>query len=67
MIKLIAGDFTLDAAAGDTPSRTISGIAVPYNVEAVVSDGTSVSSVQAHCQLKAKHHAYLCTTMPQCR
>jgi HK97 family phage prohead protease len=42
MIKLIAGDFTLDAAAGDTPSRTISGIAVPYNVEAVVSDGTSV-------------------------
>jgi HK97 family phage prohead protease len=42
MIKLIAGDFTLDAAAGDTPSRTISGIAVPYNVAAVVSDGTSV-------------------------
>jgi HK97 family phage prohead protease len=42
MIKLIAGDFTLDAAAGDIPSRTISGIAVPYNVEAVVSDGTSV-------------------------
>ena len=42
MIKLIAGDFTLDAAAGDTPSRTISGIAVPYNVEAVVSDGTAV-------------------------
>jgi HK97 family phage prohead protease len=42
MIKLIAGEFTLDAAAGDTPSRTISGIAVPYNVEAVVSDGTSV-------------------------
>ena len=42
MIKLIAGDFTLDAAAGDTPRRTISGTAVPYNVEAVVSDGTSV-------------------------
>jgi HK97 family phage prohead protease len=42
MIKLIAGEFTLDAAAGDTPSRTISGVAVPYNVEAVVSDGTSV-------------------------
>ena len=42
MIKLIAGDFTLDAAAGDMPRRTISGTAVPYNVEAVVSDGTSV-------------------------
>jgi HK97 family phage prohead protease len=42
MIKLIAGDFTLDAAAGDTPRRSISGTAVPYNVPAVVSDGTSV-------------------------
>lgn len=42
MIKLIAGDFTLDAAAGDAPRRTISGVAVPYNVEAVVSDGTAV-------------------------
>jgi HK97 family phage prohead protease len=42
MIKLIAGDFTLDAAAGDTPRRTISGTAVPYNVPAVVSDGTAV-------------------------
>ena len=42
MIKLIAGDFTLDAAAGDSPRRTISGTAVPYNVPAVVSDGTAV-------------------------
>jgi HK97 family phage prohead protease len=42
MIKLIAGDFTLDAAAGDAPRRTISGTAVPYNVPAVVSDGTAV-------------------------
>jgi HK97 family phage prohead protease len=42
MIKLIAGDFTLDAAQGDTPRRTISGIAAPYNVPAVVSDGTAV-------------------------
>ena len=42
MIKLIAGDFTLDAAAGETPRRTISGTAVPYNVPAVVSDGTAV-------------------------
>jgi HK97 family phage prohead protease len=42
MIKLIAGEFTLDAAKGDAPRRTISGVAVPYNVPAVVSDGTSV-------------------------
>lgn len=43
MIKLIAGDFTVDAAAGDgAPRRTISGIAAPYNVPAVVSDGTAV-------------------------
>jgi HK97 family phage prohead protease len=42
MIKLIAGDFTLDAAKGDTPRRTISGTAVPYNVPATVSDGTQV-------------------------
>ena len=42
MIKLIAGDFTVDAAAGDTPRRTISGTAVPYNVPATVSDGTEV-------------------------
>jgi HK97 family phage prohead protease len=42
MIKLIAGDFTIDAAAGDTPRRTISGTAVPYNVPAIVSDGTAV-------------------------
>ena len=42
MIKLIAGDFTLDAAKGDQPRRTISGTAVPYNVPATVSDGTQV-------------------------
>jgi len=42
MIKLIAGDFTVDAAQGDAPRRTISGIAAPYNVPAVVSDGTAV-------------------------
>jgi HK97 family phage prohead protease len=42
MIKLIAGDFTLDAAKGNAPRRTISGTAVPYNVPATVSDGTQV-------------------------
>jgi HK97 family phage prohead protease len=42
MIKLIAGEFTVDAAIGEAPKRTISGTAVPYNVPAVVSDGTAV-------------------------
>jgi HK97 family phage prohead protease len=42
MIKLIAGEFTVDAAKGDGPRRTISGTAVPYNVPATVSDGTAV-------------------------
>jgi HK97 family phage prohead protease len=43
MIKLIAGDFTIDAAASDgAPRRTISGVAVPYNVFAAVSDDSVV-------------------------
>lgn len=42
MLKLHAGQFTIDAAAGDAPRRTISGIAVRYNTEAIVSDGTRV-------------------------
>jgi hypothetical protein len=42
-LTLSAG-FAVDveAAAGETPTRTISGIAVPYNVSATVSDGTQV-------------------------
>ena len=32
----------LEAAAGDKPRRTITGIAVPYNTPAVVSDGTEI-------------------------
>lgn len=42
MIKLTAQAVTIDAAAGDTPSRTISGIALPYGETAVVADGTAV-------------------------
>jgi HK97 family phage prohead protease len=42
-LTLSAG-FAVDveAAAGETPTRTISGIAAPYSVSATVSDGTSV-------------------------
>ena len=42
MIKLIASQVTIDAAAGKTGRREITGIAVPYDVAATVSDGTSV-------------------------
>ena len=42
MIRLTAQSVTIDAAEGDTPSRTISGIAVPYNTDAVVLGGRKV-------------------------
>jgi len=43
MIRFNATSVTLDAAAPDgTPSRTITGIAAPYNVVATVSDGTEI-------------------------
>jgi HK97 family phage prohead protease len=42
MIKLIASQVSIDAAAGETGRREITGVAVPYDVPAVVSDGTSV-------------------------
>ena len=42
MIRLTAQAVTLDAAAGDQPSRTVSGIALPYGETAIVSDGTAV-------------------------
>ena len=41
MIRFTAQSVTLDAAAGDAP-RTISGIAVPYGVDANVSTGQTV-------------------------
>ena len=42
MIKLIASQVSIDAAAGQTGRREITGVAVPYDVPAVVSDGTAV-------------------------
>ena len=44
MIRFTATSVSIDAAATDgTPTRTITGIAVPYDVPATVSDGTEVS------------------------
>jgi HK97 family phage prohead protease len=43
MIRLTPQNFTVDAAAPDAPARrTVSGVAVVYDVEATVSDGTRV-------------------------
>ena len=43
MIKLTQQELTLDAAGPDgMPRRTLAGLALPYNVEATVSDGTKV-------------------------
>ena len=42
MIRFTCQSVTVDAAAGDEETRTISGIAVPYGVEAVVSSGQRV-------------------------
>jgi HK97 family phage prohead protease len=43
MLKLIQQELTLDAAGPDgMPRRTLAGLALPYNVEATVSDGTKV-------------------------
>ena len=42
MIRLTAQLVTLDAAAGDEPSRQITGLAVPWNVKATLSGGEEV-------------------------
>ena len=43
MLKLVAGNFTVDAAAADgQPSRSITGLAVPWNVATTDSIGTKV-------------------------
>jgi HK97 family phage prohead protease len=56
MIRFTAQSVTIDAAAGDgTPSRTISGIAVPYGVPATVSDGTEVIFEQGSLPIEGKN------------
>ena len=42
MLRFVAENVTLDASADDTPSRRITGIAAPYNVEATVMGGQRV-------------------------
>ena len=43
MMRFTSSTFSVDAATDDGPKRTITGIALPYNTEAVVSGGQVVS------------------------
>jgi HK97 family phage prohead protease len=43
MMRFTSSTFTVDAAQDGSPKRTITGIALPYNVEATVSGGQTVS------------------------
>ena len=54
-LNLSAG-FAIDieAEAGATPTRQISGIAVPYNVPATVSDGTKVQFAEGSLPVDGK-------------
>ena len=55
MIRFTAPSVSIDAAAVDgTPSRTITGIAVPYGVAATVSDGTAVTFEQGSLPVEGK-------------
>ena len=47
--------MTLDAAAGEDSPRTITGVAVPWDVTATVSDGTKVSFLRGAFDLEAKN------------
>ena len=42
-MRFTSSTFSIDAAQDGTPKRTITGIALPYNVEATVSGGQTVS------------------------
>ena len=42
-MRFTSSSFTIDAAKDGTPKRTITGIALPYNTEATVSGGQTVS------------------------
>ena len=54
MIKFTAVPVTLDAAAGDDAPRTITGIAVPWDVVATVSGGEKVMFKRGAFKLDAR-------------
>lgn len=54
MIRFNAQPVTLDAAAAEDAPRTITGIAVPWDVAATVSDGTPVKFLRGSFDVNAK-------------
>ena len=55
MIQFTAEAVTIDAAGPDgEPRRTISGIAVPYGIDATVSDGTVVRVLEGALPVDGK-------------
>jgi HK97 family phage prohead protease len=54
MLKLVATQVSVDAAANGEPRRTISGVAVPYNVFAVVNDNTEVMFMPGSLPVEGK-------------
>jgi HK97 family phage prohead protease len=54
MLKLIASQVSVDAAKDGEPRRTISGVAVPFNTFAVVSDDTEVMFLPGSLPVEGK-------------
>jgi len=55
MLKLTQQELTLDAAGPNgMPRRTLAGLALPYNVEATVNDGTKVMFMPGSLNAGAK-------------
>lgn len=54
MLKLIASHVSVDAATNGEPRRTISGVAVPFNTFAVVSDDTEVMFLPGSLPVEGK-------------
>ena len=54
VISFSGSHVTLDAAKGQAPSRTLSGIAVPYGETATVLDGTQVRFTQGSLPVDGK-------------
>lgn len=55
MIYLTPQELTLDAApAGELPRRTLAGVAVKYNVDAIVSDGQKVRFAPGSLPIEGK-------------
>ena len=55
MIRFTSSTFTVDAAADGSPKRTITGIALPYNTEAVVMSGQAVSFLPGSLPTEGKN------------